>query len=195
MTRARKVNNAAGYKFILEENTLLEFKNISRTKDTNPADILRCLVQNYTDERSPNKYTQTSKLKEIISCIEKVISDGKFILTSFDIPEANYALGSLSEFHDYYIPEKIKNGSNVYIGKNEFLTIRNAIDNTCVISTSAHNCIIHYDGENTKIEMSPEYIASDDIIHKQCVVKDLITTLERIDINYSFDLSKRLKYI
>lgn len=194
MTRARKVENAKHYHLIVDNDTLSQFVKITRTDDTGPSDIMRCLIQNYTDVTKSGKIIEgsvTDKLLNVIEHIETISDKDGFLLSELDLPEADKALKSLMKFHDYYYAGKLKSVKKVHVSENEYLTIRKPSRGTCTISTTANNCKIRYHGLKTKVKMSDEYNEAN-LIHKQCVVADLLRTLNRIAEHYSNDLYDRL---
>lgn len=197
MTRAQKVEDAQHYSFILDRELLKQFKKLSRTTETGPADVLRIMIQNYVDATTTHDgvvSTTTDVLFNAIDTIHQNIDEGFFLLNKLERNQYIPALNALSHFHSQYVKGGLKGIHNVSLNHNEFLTIRQVRDNKCVITSSAHQCKIHYDDDVTIIEMSDTYTDGGPI-HRQCVVNDLLTTLRRIGDNYRTDLTKRLNNI
>lgn len=196
MPNVRKVKNPVAYSFIINEERLMEFKRLSRTDSTTPSDVMRTLIdmcvenKKSTKDSSPNEQTLTLSM---IYQINYLIEDNVFLLAAVNSDLTDSVVSAIENCNGLYeanIGKAIKLEIDAKTG--EFLTVTIKEGDSLEITSNVNNFTIHHALGVTLVTVPESYVANDNETLQQAAMRNFITTLKAIALNYESALKAKL---
>lgn len=191
MARPRKVINPKPYAFVMNEDDLFRFKQIAKTPDVGPSDILRWMISVYLEmdnNPTPSEVSRSVKVEGLSSQIDYLLCSNQFDLRAINSTIAADVVDQLNDNLAYTNALKKRKTWKLIIDEvtGEILTVSAApTSKTITIISSASQVVITHTPTQTTVQMPLDYHLLTNRITKAVVVDSCLTTLEAIASNFS----------
>lgn len=187
MARARLIHNAKRYVVLIEEDTLIKFKQVSYANGTKPPAVVRSLMEDYIESNSCDSTIERTRLEVVYGVMDqiKLLSDenNRFKLNDLVCAEAMDFVKEVRAVHAAYLDAINLPKFIIALNKREHINVTFA-DGVYTMKSTAHDFVITVKGFFIYVQLPRTYIHCQNKYARYTMVNSLLTTFAEMTIDY-----------
>ena len=187
MARARLINNAKRYVIVLEEETLIGFKQASYENDVKPQAAIRSLMEDFVESHRSDSSTERTRVEVVYGVMDQVqlLSDknGRFKLNDLVCTEAMDFVKEVRALHAAYLNAVNIPKCRIALNRREHVSVTFA-DGVYTMKSTAHDFVITTKGFFIYVQLPRTYIRCQNKYARYTMVNNLLTTFTEMTIDY-----------
>lgn len=187
MARARLIHNAKRYVVLLEEDTLIKFKQVSYVNDIKPQAAIRSLMEDFVESHRSDSSTERTRVEVVNGVVDQIrlLSDknGRFKLNDLVCAEAMGFVKEVRALHAAYLNAIRLPKCKIALNRREHISITFA-DGVYTMKSTAHDFVITVKGFFIYVQLPRTYIRCQNKYAKYTMVNNLLTTLTEMTTDY-----------
>lgn len=187
MARARLIDNAKRYVVLIEEDTLIKFKQISYANDTKPPAVIRSLMEDYIESNSCDSTIERTRLEIVYGVMDqiKLLSDenNRFKLNDLVCAEAMDFVKEVRAVHAAYLDAINLPKSIIALNRREHITVT-FTDGVYTMKSTAHDFVITVKGFFIYVQLPRTYVHCQNKYARYTIINSLLTTFAEMTIDY-----------
>lgn len=187
MARARLINNAKRYVIVLEEETLIGFKQVSYENNIKPQAAIRTLMEDFVESHRSDSSTERTRVEVVYGVMDQVqlLSDknGRFKLNDLVCAEAMGFIKEVRALHAAYLNAVSIPKCRIALNRREHVSIT-FTDGVYTMKSTAHDFVITIKGFFIYVQLPRTYIRCKNKYAKYTMINNLLTTLTEMTTDY-----------
>ena len=187
MARARLINNAKRYVIVLEEETLIGFKQSSYENNIKPQAAIRSLMEEFVESHRSDSSTERTRVEVVYGVMDQVqlLSDknGRFKLNDLVCTETMDFVKEVRALHAAYLNAVNIPKCRIALNRREHVSVTFA-DGIYTMKSTAHDFVITIKGFFIYVQLPRTYIRCQNKYARYTMVNNLLTTFTEMTIDY-----------